>query len=472
MGNSEEAVKAFANATRINPRDEISWKMMGVLLASELHSYDEAAQAFDGALQINPNDAIVWNLKGDALKTLGRQAEADAAYAKAKELGFEVPKQSGTNVSSTSVKMLAITSIIATGKDEFVEITNNRTEAQSFKGWTLSINDGMNQSSSLPDFSLEPDKRINIHFGKGKSNGTDIFLNSAVTLNDTSGNVTLKDEIGKDVASLGYRVEPDGSVTGTMVAKGEFSYPQSGSNDVKMVVRAAGNGPYVTERTEYEPEPARSNNSSVAQENTADYWYKKAMERYINGSYEDAISAYNKAIEIDPQNSTIWRSIAIAFRDYGKFPLAIEAYGRAAELNPQEKGIWNIQGFLLSELGRYSEANEAYDKAIQADPESAGAWGNKAEALDNMGRHDEAVRAYEKSIEISDNTTNANPTDSNSWAGRGYVLMKIGKYDDALKAYDKAIETASSGPSYMTEYCICKGLGWKGQRPQQDGQPR
>ena len=51
VGNSEEAVKAFANATRIDPRDEISWKMMGVLLASELHRYDEAAQAFDGALQ-------------------------------------------------------------------------------------------------------------------------------------------------------------------------------------------------------------------------------------------------------------------------------------------------------------------------------------------------------------------------------------------------------------------------------------
>ena len=54
MGNSREAVKAFANATRIDPMDETSWKMMGVLLASELHRYDEAAQAFDGALRLIP----------------------------------------------------------------------------------------------------------------------------------------------------------------------------------------------------------------------------------------------------------------------------------------------------------------------------------------------------------------------------------------------------------------------------------
>ena len=89
VGNSEEAVKAFANATRIDPRDEISWKMMGVLLASELHRYDEAAQAFDEALKANPEDGQVWSLKADALKALGKSAEAEAAYARAREQGYE-----------------------------------------------------------------------------------------------------------------------------------------------------------------------------------------------------------------------------------------------------------------------------------------------------------------------------------------------------------------------------------------------
>jgi tetratricopeptide (TPR) repeat protein len=89
VGNSEEAVKAFANATRIDPMDETSWKMMGVLLASELHRYDEAALAFDGALQANPEDGQVWTLKADALKALGKSAEAKAAYARAREQGYK-----------------------------------------------------------------------------------------------------------------------------------------------------------------------------------------------------------------------------------------------------------------------------------------------------------------------------------------------------------------------------------------------
>jgi tetratricopeptide (TPR) repeat protein len=88
IGNYEEAVRAFDNATNVDPNYEMAWKMKGVILASELHRYDEAVQAFDGALQVNPNDAQVWSLKGDALKASGRQAEADEAYAKARELGF------------------------------------------------------------------------------------------------------------------------------------------------------------------------------------------------------------------------------------------------------------------------------------------------------------------------------------------------------------------------------------------------
>ena len=90
VGNVQETVKAFDNASRIDPKDEMAWMMKGVLLGRDLQRYDDAVKAYDSALQINPNDAQVWSLKGDALKALGRQAEADAAFAKAKELGYNV----------------------------------------------------------------------------------------------------------------------------------------------------------------------------------------------------------------------------------------------------------------------------------------------------------------------------------------------------------------------------------------------
>lgn len=53
-----------------------------------LGKYNESLTAYEKLTEIKPENALVWKGKGDALKALDRQSEADAAYAKAKELGY------------------------------------------------------------------------------------------------------------------------------------------------------------------------------------------------------------------------------------------------------------------------------------------------------------------------------------------------------------------------------------------------
>jgi len=55
---------------------------------AKLVKHDDAIKAYDEALRLNPKLAAAWNGKGTALKLLGRFADADAALAKAKELGY------------------------------------------------------------------------------------------------------------------------------------------------------------------------------------------------------------------------------------------------------------------------------------------------------------------------------------------------------------------------------------------------
>jgi len=40
------------------------------------------------AIRLDPNLALAWNKKGFALKAIGRNTESDAAFAKARELGY------------------------------------------------------------------------------------------------------------------------------------------------------------------------------------------------------------------------------------------------------------------------------------------------------------------------------------------------------------------------------------------------
>jgi superkiller protein 3 len=48
---------------------------------------DEAVACYRRAIELDPNSAVVFRSLGDALTALGRLAEAQQAYRKAKQLG-------------------------------------------------------------------------------------------------------------------------------------------------------------------------------------------------------------------------------------------------------------------------------------------------------------------------------------------------------------------------------------------------
>ncbi|NTV27920.1 MAG: tetratricopeptide repeat protein, partial [Methanothrix sp.] len=66
--------------------------------------------------------------------------------------------------------------------------------------------------------------------------------------------------------------------------------------------------------------------SAVAQENTAEGWFKKGQGLFRNGSYDDAVKAYDKAIELDRNYGAAWRdkgyslgSLATFNKDFSRY---------------------------------------------------------------------------------------------------------------------------------------------------------
>ncbi len=83
-----------------------------------------------------------------------------------------------------------------------------------------------------------------------------------------------------------------------------------------------------------------------------------------------------------------------------KYEEALEAFDRALELCPHNAEFWNDRGVALWKLGRNEEALESYNRALQIDPEDAPVWYNKSTVLREFRRDHEAKKALDRHDEL------------------------------------------------------------------------
>ena len=134
------------------------------------------------------------------------------------------------------------------------------------------------------------------------------------------------------------------------------------------------------------------------------------------GRYEEAAAAYQKAIELKPDEATYYNNMGNALAKLGKIPEAMAAYAKSASLDPANAAnAWRNAGIVLYNANRAKEAVEPLRKALEIDPKSAQAWYLLGASLVNlMGYKQEGdkvipilqpgtIEAYQKAIELDPN---------------------------------------------------------------------
>jgi tetratricopeptide (TPR) repeat protein len=195
--------------------------------------------------------------------------------------------------------------------------------------------------------------------------------------------------------------------------------------------------------------------------------FEQGNTRFGEGRYEEAIAAYDRALDLQPDNATVWHNRgsalfqlqryqetvescdrAVQLRpDYARawthrglalmqlqqFETALESLDRAVDAQPHHADIWNYRAQALIVLQRYQEAIAAYDRATQTKPDYGAAWNNMGFALACLERYEEAIAAYDAAIKIDPNYAKA-------WMNRGLALVKLERYSEAIEAYDRAVQ--------------------------------
>ncbi|MEG3894149.1 MULTISPECIES: tetratricopeptide repeat protein [unclassified Microcoleus] len=122
-----------------------------------------------------------------------------------------------------------------------------------------------------------------------------------------------------------------------------------------------------------------------------------------SGRFDEAVAAYKKALELNPNFSWSYHSLGDVLLKLEKWEEAVAAYKKAVELNPDFSWSYHNLGDALLKLRRWEEAAAAYRCEIALNSDFAWSFCNLGDVLTQLKYWDEAIAAYLKAIEIDGN---------------------------------------------------------------------
>ena len=150
------------------------------------------------------------------------------------------------------------------------------------------------------------------------------------------------------------------------------------------------------------------------------------------GRYDDAVTAFDAAIALNPAFAEAHNSRGIALASLGRYQEALIGFDHALRLNPNYAECHNNRGIVLQELSRLDAALTSFTRAIALKPDDARAHNNRGTVLSDLRRSSEALASYEKAVVIE-------PAYAEAFYNRGMALHDVARFDEALASFDRAI---------------------------------
>jgi tetratricopeptide (TPR) repeat protein len=101
---------------------------------------------------------------------------------------------------------------------------------------------------------------------------------------------------------------------------------------------------------------------------TSIYWFMRGLDLYNQERFNDSLQAYNRALELDPNDFEAWNNKGIDEGLLGKYDDALKSFEYAVALNKSYAEAWYNMGVIYDFKGYYYTAVQAYKKATQIDP--------------------------------------------------------------------------------------------------------
>ena len=316
QGRYDEALTAFEEAIRLDPKDALPWNGKGNVL-KEQDRYDEALKAYEEAIRLDPKDAAPLNGKGNVLYEQGRYDEALKAYEEAIRLA---PKNKHPlNGKGCVLYKKGRYDEALESFEEAIQLDPKDTFPWNGKGNTLSEQTQYEEALTAYEEAIRLDPK------------------SADPWNG-KGNVLCKQ--GRyDEALKAYeeaiRLDPKGA------------FPFNGKGDV------------LNEQGRYDEALKAFEKSIRLDPKDASPLNGKGRALSEQNRYEEALTAYEEAIRLDPKSANPWNGKGGVLCKQDLYGEALKALEQAIRLNPKLASAWYNIGIILHTHGNLRKRNNA-----------------------------------------------------------------------------------------------------------------
>jgi tetratricopeptide (TPR) repeat protein len=171
-----------------------------------------------------------------------------------------------------------------------------------------------------------------------------------------------------------------------------------------------------------------------------------AIAKFNQGDISGSIPLFEQAVKNAPDNWVVYFDLGLVRSQVNQIDEALKDVNRAIQIEPTDQA-YSLLGTLLLYQGKYDEAIAAHKQSIKLRANFYNAWANLAEAYRWSGaHHDEAMQAYRKSIELQEAARKQNPRDPELLGTLAYSYAEIGDATRSLPLARQAIALAADDP--------------------------
>lgn len=497
QGRNRDAIKTYQRALAVNPKNYQVWNELGLVFL-KINAFENAMHAFLQSIELDRSFGWAYSNLALAYASQGKYLDAIEACQKSLQVFTE------DNGKITALDRLA----------NFYRAINDYENAMQ----AYQMADGLKRSICAPANIPAPDApqsdsdspiessaetppaaqpqmpAVVEELQKEKTNTPAwIFQHEAWSQNESvsttySENVFWKDELFSaplEQTTINKKQKEEPMNTQELISQ---SPTRQAISSLKFTEESRPTDPF-------------ENKEEIAESKDPEVWNKKGNIHFQHGEYEKAISAYNKAIELNcsfgwpysnlahtylilgkyaeaillyqksasllvkkEEKAAAWNSLGNIYRHLNEYETALSAYQKADELDPQNAGkrdnmelaslepnsrsaqVWLELGNLFFKSGSYKEAADAYTHAVKIDPSSGWAHSNLAMSFVFQGKYQEAVSVYLTSIDLF----SSDKEKAISWNRLGNVYRKMNDEDNARKAYQTAMILSNKKMDLLT----------------------